>query len=270
MTAGRPIGTLLWVACAAIGLYLLAPILVILLYSVNSVQFFSFPPSGLSLRWYGDAIAKGLFFGSILLSVQIAALSTLVAMGLGIPAALALVRGRFRGRNALATLFLAPSIFPSALLGVGLLLFFSRVQGGLGVTLAPALPGLVLGHVVITLPWVIRSVGSSLALVDRRIEEAALSLGANPVRAFFEVTLPLVRPGLISGGVFAFIASFENLELSLFLTSSGLQTLPMEMLVYIQNYRNEPAVAAVSTMVVLGTALAIAATGRIVGLGRLL
>jgi putative spermidine/putrescine transport system permease protein len=269
MSTTGPVGFLLWGACALVGVYLLAPILMILLYSVNSVQFFSFPPPGLSLRWYGDAVAKGLFFGSILLSAQIAALSTLVALALGVPAALALVRGQFPGRKALATLFLAPSIFPAALLGVALLLFFSEVQRGLPLTLAPALPGLVLGHVVITLPWVIRSVSSSLTLVDRRIEEAAVSLGANPPRTFWEVTLPLVRPGLISGGVFAFIASFENLELSLFLTSSGLQTLPMDMLIYIQNYRNDPAVAAVSTMVVLGTALAIAATGRIVGLSRI-
>ena len=176
-------------------------------------------------------------------------------------AAYGLVRGRFRGRDAIQTLLLAPLVVPSLVIGLAILLAFS----GMGVRAVGA--RLVGAHVLITFPYMVRTILASLARLDPAVEEAARTLGASALRCFVLVTLPLVRPGVVAGMLFAFIVSFDNVSLSLFLTNARTNTLPIAILNYVE-YNFDPSVAAISTMLVafsLGAALLVE---RLVGLRR--
>ena len=171
------------------------------------------------------------------------------------------MRGRFRGRDAIQTLLLAPLVVPSLVIGLAILLAFS----GMGVRDVGA--RLVGAHVLITFPYMVRTILASLARLDPAMEEAARTLGASALRCFVLVTLPLVRPGVVAGMLFAFIVSFDNVSLSLFLTNARTNTLPIAILNYVE-YNFDPSVAAISTMLVafsLGAALLVE---RLVGLRR--
>ena len=157
------------------------------------------------------------------MSALLAFAATLIATCLGTAAALGLARGPRRTRSALAALFLSPIVFPAVVLGLALLIFYSRVgfSGGFA--------GLVAAHVVLVTPFVVRLVAASLAEFDDSVEEAARNLGAGWPRVFFQVTLPIIRPGVVAGAVFAFIISFDELVVTLFLAGPGMQTLPIRI-----------------------------------------
>jgi putative spermidine/putrescine transport system permease protein len=158
-------------------------------------------------------------------------------------------------------LFLTPLVFPAIVLAAAI----AMVLAPLG--LVRNFWGLVLAHIIVTLPYVVRTVSATLAEIEPAFEEAALTLGANPWRAFCGITLPLLRPGLIAGATFSFIISFDEFTISLFLVGSGMMTLPIEMYNYAE-YSLDPTLAAVSTLLVLVTALAVLAIERSVGLGK--
>lgn len=246
---------------ALVAAFILAPIVVVVAVSLTDSPIPEFPPRGLTLRWYAHALSEDVFTTSALNSLWLATLATAIATPLALAAAYGLVRGRFRGRDAIQTLLLAPLVVPSLVIGLAILLAFS----GMGVRDVGA--RLVGAHVLITFPYMVRTILASLARLDPAVEEAARTLGASALRCFVLVTLPLVRPGVVAGMLFAFIVSFDNVSLSLFLTNARTNTLPIAILNYVE-YNFDPSVAAISTMLVafsLGAALLVE---RLVGLRR--
>lgn len=220
-------------------LFLLGPIAVILAVSFTNTGYLRFPPAGFSLRWYEAFLRDRSYTEAMEVSTVLAVGSALVAVLVGVPAALGLVRGRFRGRGALSLFLTSPLVLPQVVIGASTLALLSAVG------LVRTLPGLLIGHFIIVLPYVIRTVAATLAGFDRSIEEAAQDLGASPIVTFLTVTLPLIKQGIIAGGLFAFIISWINVEVSMFLVSARLQTIPIKLFNHIQ-YNVDPLIAAVS------------------------
>ena len=234
------------------------PILVVVMVSFSNGETFAFPPPGLSLRWFRLFFDTPSLTSALLLSVQIALLSSVVATVLALMAASALVRLPSPKLSAvLQSAFLAPLVFPTIVLGLSLLLFY-RVTG-INLTM-----GLVLAHVTVALPYAFRSIIAELTAFDAVLSEAAANLGANPWRNLVYVTLPLIWPGLLSGWIFAFVVSIGELNTSLFLTGPGFTTLPIEIFGYLQFEGAQLIIAAAST-VQIGIVIALFATIQAVG-----
>jgi len=238
---------------------LLLPLAVIVITSFTTTAYVAFPPPGFTLKWYAEALRKREFLDSFSLSLIVAAVTALIATGLGTLVAVGIVRHRFPGRELVNAFFMSPLILPTIVIGIALLQVYNRM--GLGSTAA----GLILGHVIITTPYAIRLVAASLTGLDRSIELAARNLGAAPVRAFLKVTLPLILPGITAGAIFAFITSFDNVTISIFLATPRMVTLPVR----IYNYWDQvifPWLFAICTLIILWTCLLIAVTERVIGL----
>jgi putative spermidine/putrescine transport system permease protein len=258
------IGSWLWrLVIALLYLFLLGPLIVIVIVSFNAEQYLSFPPQRWSLHWYVDLLANAAFVEGFRVSLVLATATTVVAVAIGIPAAFALSRYRFRGRELLLSFFTLPLMVPGVVLGLGLLLVFSRLR------LTATYPGLLAAHLIITVPYVIRTVATSLSTVVLDYEEAAQSLGATPWRVFWRVTLPLVMPGIIAGAAIAFIISFDEVVLTLFLIGPRLTTLPVEVYNYVQ-FRTDPLVAALSVVLVAISLAGVVLIERALGLRRVL
>ncbi len=242
-------------------LYLLAPILILVPVSFSDTAFVVFPPQGFSLRWYANFFAIRELTEALTLSLRLAATVTVAAAVVGTLAALALVRYRVPGREALRTFLLAPLVLPGVVLGIAFLVFFSRTP------LSQTFWSLACAHLVVALPYVVRTVSATLQGVDQTLEEAAASLGAAPVAAFWTVTLPLIKPGVIAGATFAFITSFDELVVSLFLTGPRLSTLPVQIYNYIE-FTSDPTIAAISVLLVVLTVGGVLLVERLVGFTR--
>jgi putative spermidine/putrescine transport system permease protein len=250
----------------AMGVALIGVPLVLTIYlSVFNEKLILFPPRGYTFAWYG-AIA-GNFGAPIWTSIQLGTAAMLGSLLLGVPAGIGLSRLRFRGKGAVSTLLLAPITVPGIALGLAVFILLVGIDENMGSSLTGSMVGLVLGHVMITTPWVVRLCLASLVAHDGAAEEAAASLGANPLAVIWRVTLPAMRPGIIAGALFAFVISFENLELALFLTSPGVTTLPMAVLQYLE-YHVDPLVAAVAVVQVAGVGVLLVVLDRFVRLGQ--
>jgi putative spermidine/putrescine transport system permease protein len=243
--------------------FVLAPIAVVCLVAFTPEGFLSLPTHGFSLRWFRAIGGNPEFVAAFRDSLWLGALSSTVAVGFSVPAALALARYRFPGREALTAFFLSPLMIPHVVLGVAFLRFFTQV--GLGGTFL----GLLLAHVVIVMPFALRLVLAASTGIDRSIENAAISLGAGGFTVFRRVTLPLILPGVASGWVLAFITSFDELTMSVFIASPATTTLPVRMFLYIQD-NIDPLVCAVSAALIAITLAAMVLLDRIYGLERLL
>ncbi len=240
MSVRRPAALPLAVFLVYLGL--LAPLIVVIGVSFNAGLGFDFPPKGLSLRWYESFFSKTAFINSFFnVSFLVGIFVALAATILGAFAAIGLVRFRFPGREALEAFFLMPLVVPHILLGAALYLLYARLG------MKASLLTLTLAHIVISTPYVIRSVTAGLVGIDRRLEEAAMSLGASRTQAFIKVTLPLLRSSLLSGAIFAFIISFSDINLSLFLSGPGVTTLPVHIFSEIQ-WGGDPTIAAASAL----------------------
>lgn len=246
---------------ALIYLYLLAPILIVIPVSFSAAAFVVFPPRGLSLRWYVNFLQSRELTEAFWLSLRLAVTVTLAATVTGTLAALALVRYRLPGRDLVRTALMAPIVLPGVVLGIALLIFLNRTP------LAQSFSGLLVAHLVVTLPYVVRTVSATLEGFDRRVEEAAASLGAPPLALFWTVTLPLIKPGVIAGAVFAFITSFDELVVSLFLTGPRLSTLPVQIYNYIE-FASDPTIAAISVLLIVLTTGVVLLVERVVGFTR--
>lgn len=261
MNGERP-SRLLALYTAVVCGFSIAPVAIIFLESLTSADYVSFPPVGFSLKWYLEIPRRSEFVASLLTSFAVAAGASVLSTVLGALAALALVRYRFRGRAVLQGFFLSPLSVPGIVLGIALLQFYANhgiPRTGLSLTAA---------HLVITTPYTIRLISVSLTGFDRNLELAARSLGAGSWTTFRLVTLPLIRPGILAGAVFAFVVSFDDLAVSLFLSSPGAMTLPVRVFTYIeQNY--DPLITAVSSLLVLVAVAVVLVIERTVGLGRL-
>jgi putative spermidine/putrescine transport system permease protein len=250
----------------ALGVALIGGPLVLTLYlSVFDEKLILFPPHAYTLDWY--AAIPETFGAPIWTSLQLGIAATAGSLLLGVPAGIGLSRHRFRGSGFVSTLLLAPITVPGIALGLAVYIALIFVDVNAGTALTGSLTGLVLAHVLIATPWVVRLCLAGLATHDRTEEEAAASLGAHPLVVIWRITLPAMRPGIIAGGLFAFVVSFENLELALFLTSPGVTTLPVSVLQYLE-YHIDPLVAAVAVAQTAGIAVLLLVLDRFVRLGR--
>jgi putative spermidine/putrescine transport system permease protein len=228
--------------------FLALPILLIVVVSFSSAAYLTFPPPGFGLRWYRAYLDSREWLEATSLSVTIAAAVVVLSTTLGTLAALGLTRLPRAARAVTAALFLSPLIVPGIVVAIGIYYAFSRY----GLIGSPV--GLVLAHTCLAVPFVVTSVSASLAGFDRRLEQAARSLGARPWGAFRQVTLPLIRPGVLVGALFAFITSFDELIVALFLSGSEAVTLPRRMWDDLR-FAIDPTIAAVATLTIVLTAL---------------
>ena len=241
----------------------LVPIFIVVVTAFSASEFFAFPPPGFSLRWFQAFFANESMRAAFLRSLQIALVASLASTVLGTLAALAIARRRGAIFNLAQSAFLAPLIFPAIVLGLALLIFYKRLGG------IPELLGLIIAHTVLGLPFVVRSVTSSLLAVDPALEEAGQSLKAGPFSVFRFITLPLIWPGVLAGGIFAFILSLGELNTALFLTGPGVTTLPIEIFSYLQFQGGQLIIAAASAVQVLMIIIIVIIAERLIGLRRI-
>ncbi len=219
------------------------PLLLTLYLSVFDETIIVFPPHAYTLHWYARILPE--FGGALRTSLITALAAVAISLSIGVPAGIGLSRYRFRGRGAVALLLLAPLTIPGIAIGLGIYVLAVMIEERTDLVLGGTYGLMMAAHVLITLPWVIRLCLAALANHDRAAEEAAASLGAPPVKVIWRVTLPAMRGGIVAGGLFAFIVSFENFEMTLFLTAPGVTTLPIAVVQYLQ-YHIDPLVAAVA------------------------
>lgn len=232
--------------CTLTALFLLVPIIFIVALSFGSSRWLAFPPPGWTLRWYEELFSDPRWIQSALVSARIALIVTVLSVGLGLLASLALVRGRFRGRAALRAFFLTPMVLPVVILAVALYAGFLRV--GLNGTLI----GFVIAHVIVALPLSIITISGALETFDPAIEDAAILCGASPWEARLRVTFPAIRHGLFSAAIFSFLISWDEVVLAIFMASPTLQTLPVRVWTTLRQDLT-PVIAAVSTLFVILT-----------------
>jgi putative spermidine/putrescine transport system permease protein len=232
------------VIVAAILLFLIAPILVIMPLSFNSEPYFSYPMPGLSLRWYEDFFTNDRWTLALQNSIIVAVSVTLVSTALGTLAALGLSRPRFPARGLVMSLLISPIVVPVIISAVGMYFFYTRVG------LTNSIPGVVLAHTALATPFVVITVTATLSGFDQTLTRAAASLGSNPVHSFFKITLPLILPGVISGGLFAFVTSFDEVVVVLFIASPEQRTLPKQMFSGIREMIS-PTITAAATLLIL-------------------
>lgn len=241
---------------------MIVPILFVVATAFTAGDTLRFPPEGVSLRWFGEALTYEPFMGALVTSAGLAVAATALALLVGVPATLAIYRGNLPGKGVIESLFLSPLIVPE--LVVGLALFQQLV-----VTLRlDSWPVLLVGHTALLLPYAVRVTGAALANSDASLEEAARGLGASPWYAFWTVTLPILRPGIFSAALLSFITSFNNVPLSLLLQDRHTQTLPVTMLDYVQQ-SYDPMVAATSTLILAGTVVIAVIAERTVGFAKI-
>jgi putative spermidine/putrescine transport system permease protein len=242
--------------------FILAPIVIVCVVAFTPEGYLSLPTSGFSLRWFRAIADYPEFVRAFRDSLWLAALSSTIAVLFAVPAALAVARYRFTGREAVLAFFMSPLMIPHVVLGIAFLRFFTTI--GIGGTFA----GLMLSHIVIVMPFALRLVLAASTGMDRAIEHAAISLGASPFTLFRRVTLPLILPGVVSGWVLAFITSFDEVTMTVFIASPSTTTLPVRMFLYIQD-NIDPLVTSVSAALIFLTAIVMIILDRLYGLDRL-
>ncbi len=255
---------LVLIVCGAI--LIVMPLLLTLYLSLFDEKLILFPPRGYTLEWYSAIVPN--FGGAIVTSLKLGMLAVFGSLALGVPAGIGLARHRFRGRGVISTLLLAPLTVPAIALGLAIYVALVALDEQFGSTLTGSMAGLVLAHIMITTPWVVRLCLASLTNHDRAAEEAAASLGAGPPLVIWRVTLPAMRSGIIAAALFAFVISFENLELALFLTGPGVTTLPVAVLQYLE-YHIDPLVSAVAVAQIVVVAALLLVLDRFVRLGQM-
>ncbi|WP_160121617.1 ABC transporter permease [Rhodovarius lipocyclicus] len=252
---------LVYGAGALILLFIMAPLLVVVSLSFSAAPFAVFPPRGFTLEWFGRVIADEEFQHAFIVSVSLAVAATAASFALGMPAAYALNRWKVPGAQVMEAILLSPQIFPILITGLALLQFMARAG------LRDAEMNLFIGHVLITLPYLVRTITASLKLVDRSLEEAALTLGASPWRVFWLVTVPQIIPGIAAGCLFSFMISFDDFPISLWLADA--QTVPLPIFLHSSMSRIfDPSIAAMSTLMILTGVLAVIGLEKLVGLRR--
>ncbi|MBT9246047.1 ABC transporter permease (plasmid) [Gemmobacter fulvus] len=242
--------------CAVMSLFLLLPILFIVALSFGSSRWLIFPPPGWTLNWYAELFADPRWLGAALTSAKIGVIVMVLSVGLGLLASLALVRGRFKGRAVLRAFFLTPMVLPVVIVAVALYAAFLRL--GLNGTL----PGFVIAHLIVALPFAIITITGALETFDPAIEDAAILCGASPWEARLRVTLPGIRHGLFSAAIFSFLISWDEVVLAIFMASPNLQTLPVKVWTTLRQDLT-PVIAAASTLLVALTVLLMIAAALI-------
>ncbi len=240
---------------------LLLPVFIVVLAGLNSGDRLTFPPEGISLRWVIAFLQSGTFLDAYLFSLWLALVTMATSTIIGTMAAIFLARVRFRGRDLLRAYFISPLILPGIVLGLALYVFY--IQLGLSRTLV----GLIIGHVLVTTPYVIGTVSAALAVFDPSLEDAARSLGAGPWKAFRKVTMPIIGPNMLAGSIFAFIVSFGQFDVSLFLSTPNRTPLPIALYVSLR-YKFEPTAAAAGIFAILLVIVSMLITAKLVNMKK--
>lgn len=230
--------------CAAVLLFLIAPILVIMPLSFNAEPYFSYPMPDLSTRWYEEFFTSERWQTALRNSIIVAVATTALSTALGTLAALGLSRPHFPGRATVMALLISPMVVPIVITAVGMYFFYAKIG------LTNSFPGLILAHTALATPFVVITVTATLIGFDQTLIRAGASLGASPPRVFFKVMLPLILPGVISGALFAFVTSFDEVVVVLFLASPEQRTLPKQMFTGIREMIS-PTITAAATLLIL-------------------
>ncbi|MFZ1087913.1 MAG: ABC transporter permease [Xanthobacteraceae bacterium] len=249
---------------AAIIFFLIVPIGVAVILSFDDREFIgTFPPTRFSLRWYRAFMQNPSYLDGLVVSLKLALVATMISIVAGAGAAIALTESQWRGRDVVETLFLSPKFVPTVVIGFSILGFASAIH------VFDAFTRLVMGHVVITIPFTVRATLASLVGIPRSLGEAAVSLGATPWRAFVDITLPLARTGIIAGGLMAFVLSFDEVAVSIFLTDAFTQTLPIALVAEMRANLNLT-VAAISTVLATLAVIIVLILDRAAGLDNVI
>jgi len=242
-------------------IFLLGPLIVIVGASFTTTPYVAFPPQGFTLKWYQQLLGKPDFMQSFVDSLVLGVCATAGAAAVGIPAAIGLHHGGIRARAALRSFVLAPLTLPTIVTGVALLQFYYAID------LDAPLAGLLVGHMLITIPFYVRTVGAALLSLDPAMLEAAESLGAGVMRTHLKVTLPAIAPSILAATTFVFITSFDQVTISVFLSGPDLMPLPIRIYNYIE-FAVDPMVAAISAVLIVLSFAIVAAMQRLLGLNR--
>lgn len=243
-------------------LLLVGPSLIVIAISFEPRGFIAFPPSGLSLRWYGEVFQNRQLMDALMTSLRVAGMVMLVCLLLGIPAAFAAIRGRFGGKSALNAFLLSPQMMPGMVIGIATLFFgayFAWRQSDLM---------LVVSLSVFCLPFVVRIVMARLAALDPGLDEASANLGAGRAQTFFRVTLPQLAPSAIAAAAFTFIEAFDNVTVALFTSDVRARPLPVE-LYYLVQFESTPMIAAISALQIGLSLIVLIILARTIGLDRI-
>jgi len=243
--------------------FLILPAAVVTIAAFNEKAILSFPPQAWSLRWFARAIEYQDFRDGFRNGLIVTAWSSTIALLVGAMFAFVLDRYEFRLKSAIEGVLLSPLVIPHFTVGLGFLILAAQLGWARGFAVV------IVCHVVLVLPFVLRSVYVSLRNLDQSLERAAASLGAPPSRVLLTITLPLLLPGLVSGWLFAAILSFNEFTASLFVTAQRTQTLPVAMYNYVREFA-DPSMAALSVMYIVGTAALITFANVFLGLGKVL
>jgi putative spermidine/putrescine transport system permease protein len=258
----RTSNVIIWLLAAFAVIFLLTPLVVTIAVSFGSASVFTLPPPEWSLRWYENLPRMRGLGSALATSVQIAALSTAISLVLGTLCAIAITRGQFAGREAIATFLISPLMLPGLVIGIAMLQAFREFG------LRDAWTSLLIAHVVITMPYVARTVFGALTLFDFSLLDAARTLGCSYAAALRKVMIPALAPAFLTAGMFAFLASMDNYPISIFFSDAWTKTLPIQMLQFVEE-RPDPTIAAISTGLILLAAIAMLIGDRLVGLRRL-
>lgn len=247
--------------------FLLLPVVAVTYVAFFDSKFLMFPPPGYTLEWFANVFRQRAFIEGFVTSGQVAFLASLIGVFSGTLAAFSLVYFDFPGRKAALNFMLAPLLVPGIVAGTALYIFYIQVGQTTGWFPTRSLAGLVIAHVVLTIPWSVRLIVASLGMLDRSIEEAARNLGASAWSTFWHVTLPRMRAGIVAAAIFSFVISFENLEVSVLLVTPGSTTLPIAMLQYLE-FEMDPTLAAASAIQIAIVAILLLVSDRYVKLSR--
>lgn len=252
----RMSGVMLGLACLLVALWLVAPTLVIVPMSFNEKKSLAFPPTGFSLQWYENFFSNPTWFGSFTTSLKIALIVAILATVLGTAAAIGIEKMKNRTAGVIRAILITPMIVPGVVLAIGIYAVY------LDQHLVGTYAGYVLAHTMLAIPFVLIAVGANLSVFDERLETAAASLGASRLATFRTINLPLIAPGILSGMLFAFVTSFDEIIVSLFITSPQLKTLPVQ--IFSSMTRDaDPTITAVGTLIFF-------ATTTVIGIGLLI
>jgi putative spermidine/putrescine transport system permease protein len=252
----------LWGIAGVIVVFLMLPVAVVVLASLSTTAYLTIPPKGLTLHWFAQVLHDPNYLAAIQLSLELAAVATVLAALLAIPACYALHQRWLPGGDAVSGLLMSPLIFPAVVIGVALLRYISLIG------LRGSFTTLVLAHVVIVCPYIVRTVLAGLSSFDPYLEDAARVLGANRLATFRLVVLPVIWPALSAGFVFAFITSFDEVPVTIFLLPPGQPTLPVAIFSAL-DMGTDPSIAAVSTLMIAATAVLLIIAERWAGARRL-
>lgn len=265
MNDANPIPLTFRLVSAVALVILLVPVLVVVMAGLNSGDFLTFPPEGVSLRWVISFFRSNIFLPAFGVSFGLALLTTLISTVLGTMTAIFLTRSKSRVKELLRGIIVLPVVLPGVVLGLALYIFYVWT----GVGLARSYWGLLIGHVLVTMPFIVATITASLVDFDLSVEEAARSLGATPWQAFRKVTLPIIAPGVSAGTIFAFIISFGQFELTLFLSTPDIQTLPIAIYTSLR-YAFEPTAAAAGIFAIALVITSTLVASRLVNIRNLL